>query len=55
MNNSPADRRSPMGLFRGKPTARFYDRAAEILPYGHWHFLLMPTGKVFVQVSLDKS
>ncbi len=27
MNKSPAERPSPLGLFPGKPTPRFYDRA----------------------------
>lgn len=30
MNNSPADRRSPLGLFPGEPTPRFYDRLVEV-------------------------
>ena len=36
MNNSPADRRSPLGLFPGEPTARLYDRVVEVLPTRHY-------------------
>jgi hypothetical protein len=31
MNNSPADRQSPLGLFPGEPTPRLYDRVVEVL------------------------
>ena len=36
MNNSLADRRSPLGLFPGQPTPRLHDRAVEILPIRHY-------------------
>jgi len=36
MNNSPADRRSPLGLFPGEPTARLYDRLVEVLRTQHY-------------------
>ena len=55
MNNSPADRRSPLGLFPGQPTARLCDRVVEVLHTRHWRFLVMPAGKGFMQVSLNKS
>ena len=55
MNNFLADRRSPLGLFPGEPTPRLYDRTVEVLRTRHWRFLVMPTGKGFMQVSLDKS
>ena len=31
MNNSPADRPSPLGLLPGEPTLRLYDRVVEVL------------------------
>ena len=31
MNNSRADRRSPLGLFPGQPIPRLYDRVAQVL------------------------
>ena len=55
MNNSPADRRSPLGLFPGEPTARLCDRWVEVLRTRHGRFLVMPTGKGFMQVSLGES
>lgn len=55
MNNSPAGRRSPLGLFRGQPTPRLYDRVIEILRTRHWRFLVVPTGKGVLHVSLTKS
>ena len=36
MNNSPADRRSPLGLFSGESTARLYDRLVEVLRTQHY-------------------
>ena len=36
MNNSWADRRSPLGLFPGEPTPRFYDRMVEVLRTRHY-------------------
>jgi hypothetical protein len=36
MNNSPADRRSPLGLFPGQPTPRLYERVVEILRTRHY-------------------
>jgi len=36
MNNSPADRRSPLGLFPGEPTPRLYDRVVEVLRTRHY-------------------
>ena len=57
MNNSVADRRSPLGLFPGQLAPRLYDRVVEVLrtrhysrrteePYLHWirRFLLFHTG-----------
>ena len=57
MNNSVADRRSPLGLFPGQPAPRLYDRVVEVLrtrhysrrteeAYLHWirRFLLFHTG-----------
>ncbi len=35
MNNSPADRRSPLGQFPGAPTPRLYDRLVEVLSTRH--------------------
>ena len=32
----PANRRSPLGLFPGEPTARLYDRLVEVLRTGHY-------------------
>ena len=55
MNNSPADCRSPWGLFPGEPTPRLYERLVEVLRIRHWRFLVMPTGKGFMQVGLNKS
>ena len=55
MNNSPADRRSPLGPFPGEPTPRLHDRLIEVPRTRHWRFLVMPTGKGFMQVSLNKS
>jgi len=36
MNNSPALRRSPLGLFPGEPTPRLYDREVKIVRTGHY-------------------
>ncbi len=36
MNNSPAYRRSPLGLFSGHPAPRLYDRVVEIMPARHY-------------------
>ena len=55
MNNSPVDRRSPLGLFPGEPTPRLYDRLVEVLRIRHGRFLVMPTGKGSMQVSLNMS
>ena len=57
MNNSVADRRSPLGLFPGQPVPGLYDRVVEVLrtrhysrrteeAYLHWirRFLLFHTG-----------
>lgn len=55
MNNSPVDRRSPLGLSPGEPTPKLCDRLVEVLRLRHWRFLVMPTGKGFVQVSLNMS
>jgi hypothetical protein len=54
MNNSPTDRRSPWGPF-GEPAPRPYDRVVEVLRTRHWRFLAMPTGKGFMQVSINRS
>ena len=35
MNNSPADRRSPLGLFPGQLTPKLYDGAVEVLRTRH--------------------
>jgi site-specific recombinase XerC len=35
MNNSPAARRSPLGLFLGEPTPRLYDRVVGVLRTRH--------------------
>lgn len=55
MKNSPADRRSPLGLLPVKPTARPYKRAVEVAHIRDRRFLVMPTGKDFMQVSLKNS
>jgi hypothetical protein len=55
MNNFPADRRPPLGLFPGEPTPRVYDRVVEVLRTRHWRFLVMPDGKGFIHVSLNVS
>jgi hypothetical protein len=52
MNNPSADHRLPLGLFPGQRTAELYDRVTEVLRTRRWRFLVMPTGKGFVQVSL---
>ncbi len=36
MNNSAADRRSPLGLFPGQPAPRLYDRVVEVLRTRHY-------------------
>jgi len=36
MNNSPADRRSPLGLFPGEPIPRLYDRVVGVLRTPHY-------------------
>jgi hypothetical protein len=36
MNNSPADRQSPLGLFPGEPTTRLYDRLVEVPRTQHY-------------------
>jgi hypothetical protein len=36
MNNSPALRRSPLGLFPGEPTPRLHDRVVEVLRTRHY-------------------
>jgi len=36
MNNSPANRRAPLGMFPGKPTPRLYDRVVEALRTRHY-------------------
>ena len=48
----PGNRRSPLALFAGEPTARLYGHAAEVLGTRHGRFLVMPTGKGFMQLSL---
>ncbi len=50
MNNSPNDRRSPLGLFSGEPTPRLYVRVVEVPRTRHRSFLVMPTGKGFMEV-----
>jgi hypothetical protein len=55
VNNSPADRPSPLGLLPGEPTLRLYDRVVEVLRTRHWRFLVMPTWKGLMEVSLNKS
>jgi hypothetical protein len=50
-----ANRRSPLALFPGEPTARLYDRLVEVLRNRHWRFLVVSAGKGFMQVSLDNS
>jgi hypothetical protein len=55
MKNFPVDRRSPLGLFPGEPTPRLYDRVVEVLRTQHWRFLVVPTGKGFMQVRLNES
>ena len=55
MNNSPADRRSPLGLLPGELTPSLYDRVVEVLRTRYWRFLVMPTGKGFMEVCLNKS
>jgi hypothetical protein len=70
MNTFPANRRSPLGLFPAQPTPRFYDPLIEVprtrhysrrieqavtVVTRHWRFLVMPTGKGFIKVSLNKS
>jgi len=55
MNNSPADRRSTLGLFPGKPSPRLYDRVVEVLRTRQRRFLVLPTGKGFVEVRLNRS
>jgi hypothetical protein len=51
MNESPAGRRSPLGLFPGELTARFCDRMVEVLRAWHRRFLVMPKGNGFMQVT----
>ena len=36
MNNSVADRRSPLGLFLGQPAPRLYDGVVEVLRTRHY-------------------
>ncbi len=36
MNNSPADCRSPLGLFPGQPTPRLYDHLVEVPRTRHY-------------------
>jgi integrase len=36
MNNCPADRRSPLGLFPGQPSPRLYGRVVEVLGTRHY-------------------
>jgi hypothetical protein len=47
MNSSPADRRSPLGLFPGEATLGLYDHAVEATRTRRWRFLVVPTGKGF--------
>jgi hypothetical protein len=54
MNRSRNYRQLPLALFPGQPTAALYDRAAELLRPQHRRFLATPTGKGFMQVSLNK-
>jgi hypothetical protein len=55
MNNSPADRRSPLGVFPGEPTPRLYDRVVEVLRTRHWRSRLRPTTAGFIQGRLNVS
>jgi len=55
MKNSPVDCRSPLGLFPGEPAARLSDRIVEVMRTQHRRFLVMPSEKGFMQVSLNKS
>lgn len=45
MNNSPAARRSPLGLFPGEPTPRLYDRLVEALRARHYS---RPTEQAYI-------
>ena len=51
----PANPRLPLELFPGEPTPGLYHRVAEALRTRHRRFLVTPTGKGFMQVSLNKS
>jgi hypothetical protein len=55
MNHSPNDRQSPLGPFPGLPAPRLHGRVVEVLRPRRWRFLVMPTGKGFMQVCLNKS
>jgi hypothetical protein len=43
------------GCFPGEPAARLHIRLVEVLRTRHWRFLVMPTGKGFMQVSLSNN
>jgi hypothetical protein len=51
----PANPRLPLGLFPGQPAPGLYRRGVGILCTRHWRFLVTPTGKGVMQVSLNKS
>jgi hypothetical protein len=53
MNHSPNDRQSPLGPFPGQPAPRLYGCAVEVLRTQTWRVLVVPTGRGFMQVSLD--
>jgi hypothetical protein len=50
MNHSPNDRQPPSG----QPASELHDRVAEALRNPRGCFRVVPTGKSFMQVSLDK-
>jgi hypothetical protein len=53
MNPFSNDRHSPVAPFPNQPPSTYCDRMVEVLRTRHQRILVVPTGKVFLQVSLN--
>ena len=55
MNHSRNDHQSPLARFPGKPTPKLHERGVEAMGDRHCCFPVMPNGKGFMQVDLNKN
>jgi hypothetical protein len=51
----PANGRSPFAPFPGRAAPMLCDHRVEVLRARPWRFIVMPAGKGFMQVGLNKS